>query len=111
MRLTKRQIANRREWARALETSKQAKNVLWDHETNGYCCLGVACKVLAGIQDERMRDIGTPAGVGVNIRRRAGVVPGWGHEEDLLVFENDQGTPHPTIALYLYLTAEAGEIA
>lgn len=121
--LTAAQIANRRRWARALESSRQARSALAD-QYGRECCLGVACRVLAGKTLAHMRDHGMPGDVEVDLGALAGVSSS---EEHALVRLNDDtsyasyepfnvllcdfsgsGMTHPEIALYLYLTAEAG---
>jgi hypothetical protein len=50
MKITKRvQQNNRKVWTKALVSRKfkQGRGTLFDPDTNKYCCLGVACRVLA----------------------------------------------------------------
>ena len=47
------------EWIEALESGeyKQCKSLLYDPETDGFCCLGVACKLNGvALEDARYRD-------------------------------------------------------
>lgn len=119
--LTKVQIRNRRRWARALESSVKAKGCLAD-DAGGECCLGVACRVLAGKARAEMRGRGTPESVGVDLRALTGLysaldaavagVSSVAVTSGALAMRNDGNGvsewSHSEIALYLYLTAEAG---
>lgn len=121
--LTREQIRNRRRWAQALESSVKAKARLVAG-ARGECCLGVACRVLAGKTRAEMRGYSTPAAVGVDLHELVGLHSNLGAAvlgiysyvvtETDLAAHNDGATSmveewsHPEIALYLYLTAEAG---
>lgn len=119
--LTKVQIRNRRRWARALESSVKAKGCLAD-DAGGECCLGVACRVLAGKTRAEMRGRSMPESVGVDLRALTGLYSVLGAAvagvssvavtSGALAMRNDGNGvsewSHSEIALYLYLTAEAG---
>lgn len=112
--LTAAQIANRRRWAQALESSRQAQHNLAD-DAGRECCLGVACRVLAGKTRGEMVWRPMPSDVGVPLARLTGARD---KEQKMLADANDNvianqsfpvsGMTHREIALYLYLTAEAG---
>lgn len=108
--LSKTQIANRRTWANALCESRQFTGALADGHGR-YCCLGVLCKVLAHVPDRSMKTACWPELVSVNYKSLVGRRPGLVDcEEAELAVANDAGEPHPSIALYLYLTSEAKEV-
>ncbi len=111
--LTQKQIANRRKWADALQSSKKTKfrlyrdagGVMEACPTPGMCCLGVACEVVLGMDKATLRHWYAPVD-SWGLPDAVGFAPG---EEIAFVTANDSDDmPHPDIGLYLYLTAEAG---
>jgi hypothetical protein len=116
MKLTKKQIVNRRRWANALMTSKQGRQALLLKDGTE-CCLGVACRVLVpNIKKKQLLNISFPFSRPLNLDLRP-LIGATNEEIYYLVALNDgepgtvwdNGLTHPEIGLYLYLTAEAGE--
>lgn len=54
-------------WCDALRSGKyaQGKHSLHQETSGSYCCLGVACKVLWGTEDEVLKQYGVPSEAGL----------------------------------------------
>lgn len=107
MKLTKQQIANRRTWADALQSSRKAKWALAT-EDGRMCCLGVACVVLAGKKPRELVWAHLPLDRNVDLDTYVG--GSWMNEGFVEMNDGPNGLTHANIGLYLYLTAEAGEV-
>lgn len=56
----------KRDWVKALRSGKYAQTVgsLYNSGDNGFCCLGVLCK-LTGASTNKMQNVGLPQNVGL----------------------------------------------
>jgi len=106
------------EWIEALESGeyKQCRSALYDPKTDGFCCLGLACKLNGvALEDVRYRDAFVDQNLDASIETR-GVrnklhlrdVDGSGIGQDSLTSLNDyDGASFPTIAARLRAHPEA----